>query len=1051
MNNNNNITYNNNPLDAVFNPTSENNDNINPTPDTHVARTTLHSNDDTNNGTSVTVGNSGGPVDNNQQNVNLKLSPTILDLSSCRSRKAYANRVHRQSVIASPYTKYQLRKALRILNYHQATSHKSFAKIKEEIKRGALIDIEDLTELDVDICIDLFGPCPQCLAGSMRNNPQSSNIIPDTALPGQYWEIDYVHHFYSNSAKKKSSILAVCIKSGYLIYIPVESRSSADAVKAGASFNKYLKAHFPNAVRSNDIHIFSDHETALKSFCEPTLGCKPHPRPIGDHANRVERWIGIIEQRANSTVQDVLDTYGIVTPGVLYPRLYAHIVKLLNYEAKDCLNGISPNEYLFGKKLSIKDASAAKFGTIVMAKVPPAQLVGRKGHDMSARVAMICGFESQSPKNLYVWDPSVPDKILHRSHVEAIKITEPYKALFNKHSDQLHIRTNSTSKKSAILGRDMEVNQLAQLLPQSYVDSTLNASVPQPIIDQANNIFNVAALTESSTNTDYISHAIDENSMSIDEMINVFGRAAAKAAVHEEMQNLFEEQRTRAAALQFLKPENIDKSKQILPSKGFGKAKYKNGKFSKLKFRLTGGGHRQRDGTYGTTSAPTVDMANVFLVCSLCKKYKLRISCVDIPGAYLHADLPEDERVQIRFSRKVSAVMVELDPSLKEYLNSDGTLVALALKAIYGLKQAGARWHDRISEVLLSIGFKRSKVDAALFYRKRDVAMQIVSLHVDDLFHACNSASFASELESKLSEVFGELKWERDTIDYLSVHFVQQDDYTVHADMTAMIQRILTKAGVSQPAKTPSSTNLFEAMDDENVDYSADTTRFRSSVAELIYLTKLRVDIIMEVTHLATLVMNPGPIAFKKLERVHRYLFATSHDYVKFGTDQLVLQVFADSSYASHPATSRSHGGRIVRLGPGSGAIYSKSKEHKLVTQSSTEAEILEAGEGARTGLPFARILHELGVFAKVQFVLFQDNQSTLHLAQTGEGYAGKAKHFRVRFHFIKEMIEDGEMILVYCPTGKMLADFLTKSLPSAQFILLRDVAMGRTLFPSND
>jgi hypothetical protein len=441
-------------------------------------------------------------------------------------------------------------------------------------------------------------------------------------------------------------------------------------------------------------------------------------------------------------------------------------------------------------------------------------------------------------------------------------------------------------------------------------------------------------------------------------------------------------------------------------------------------------------------------MSNVFLICSLSKKYKLRISCVDIPGAYLHADLPEEEQVQIRFSKKVSAIMVELNPELKEYLNSDGTLVALALKAIYGLKQAGALWHDRISQVLLSIGFKRSKVDAALFYRTRDYnIMQLVTLHVDDLFNACNSASFAKELESKLSETFGELKWEHGTLDYLSVHFVQQEDYTVHADMTAMIQRIIQKAGVSQPARTPSQQNLFDIMDDESVDYSADSTKFRSSVAELIYLTKLRVDIIMEVTHLATLVMNPGPIAFKKLDRVYRYLFATSHDHVKFGTDQLVLQVFADSSYASHPSTSRSHGGRIVRLGPGSGAIYSKSKEHKLVTQSSTEAEILEAGEGARTGLPYARILQELGVTAKVQFVLFQDNQSTLHLAQTGEGYAGKAKHFRVRFHFIKEMIEDGEMILVYCPTDRMLADFLTKSLPSTQFILLRDVAMGRALF----
>jgi hypothetical protein len=45
LNNNNTIINNNNPLDVVFNPTSENNDNINPTPDTPVGRTPHNSND----------------------------------------------------------------------------------------------------------------------------------------------------------------------------------------------------------------------------------------------------------------------------------------------------------------------------------------------------------------------------------------------------------------------------------------------------------------------------------------------------------------------------------------------------------------------------------------------------------------------------------------------------------------------------------------------------------------------------------------------------------------------------------------------------------------------------------------------------------------------------------------------------------------------------------------------------------------------------------------------------------------------------------------------
>ena len=40
-------------------------------------------------------------------------------------------------------------------------------------------------------------------------------------------------------------------------------------------------------------------------------------------------------------------------------------------------------------------------------------------------------------------------------------------------------------------------------------------------------------------------------------------------------------------------------------------------------------------------------------------------------------------------------------------------------------------------------------------------------------------------------------------------------------------------------------------------------------------------------------------------------------------------------------------------------------------------------------------------------------------------------KHIDIRFHFIQWIVEDGKMKLIYCPTEEMVADIMTKALPS--------------------
>jgi hypothetical protein len=62
--------------------------------------------------------------------------------------------------------------------------------------------------------------------------------------------------------------------------------------------------------------------------------------------------------------------------------------------------------------------------------------------------------------------------------------------------------------------------------------------------------------------------------------------------------------------------------------------------------------------------------------------------------------------------------------------------------------------------------------------------------------------------------------------------------------------------------------------------------------------------------------------------------------------------------------------------------------------------------------------------------VLFSDNQSAIALTKDHQ-YHARTKHIDIRFHFIRWIVKNGSIKLVYCPTEDMVADTFTKALPS--------------------
>ncbi len=64
--------------------------------------------------------------------------------------------------------------------------------------------------------------------------------------------------------------------------------------------------------------------------------------------------------------------------------------------------------------------------------------------------------------------------------------------------------------------------------------------------------------------------------------------------------------------------------------------------------------------------------------------------------------------------------------------------------------------------------------------------------------------------------------------------------------------------------------------------------------------------------------------------------------------------------------------------------------------------------------------------------VLYEDNKSTIDLAN-GLGKFQKQKHINIKYHYTKDLVNEGVVQVCYCHTEQMLADLLTKPLPSSQ------------------
>ena len=117
---------------------------------------------------------------------------------------------------------------------------------------------------------------------------------------------------------------------------------------------------------------------------------------------------------------------------------------------------------------------------------------------------------------------------------------------------------------------------------------------------------------------------------------------------------------------------------------------------------------------------------------------------------------------------------------------------------------------------------------------------------------------------------------------------------------------------------------------------------------------------------------------------------------------------------------------------------------------SSCEAKFMAATKAAMQVLWLRSLLAEITTTAPRVVTLFVDNNSAIALMKNLV-FHGRSKHIDIRYHFIRECVERGQIEVKRVCTDEQKADLLTKPLAAGKFAVMRHLIGVRDVSAQQD
>ncbi len=351
-------------------------------------------------------------------------------------------------------------------------------------------------------------------------------------------------------------------------------------------------------------------------------------------------------------------------------------------------------------------------------------------------------------------------------------------------------------------------------------------------------------------------------------------------------------------------------------------------------------------------------------------------------------------------------------------------------KYLYGLKQAGRKWNELLSETLIKLGYTQSEYDPSLFFQHFDDGTYVLMcIHVDDFYVVASKRSLMKQLHAKLEEAFGEVSIKSDEIlGYLGMQVNTTEEDYISLSQPGYLNKILEKAGIDDDALSdiPYSDKMVEKDGDAE---PFDKIEYLELIGMLNYLAVLtRPDILYSLSRCAQRCSNPNRGDYRRVLKIFKYLNKTKDYELRFKREgEIKLTCHVDASHIHYEEDGKGHFGYAFSLGEDDACFYARSQKMKIVTPAgSTESEYVALYEASTEVVFLRNLLEEIGFKQDGPTIVHEDNKSTIHMVN-GEGKFHKQKHINVKFHYSRELVKQGVMSVQHCATEEMTADILTK------------------------
>eukprot|EP00253_Pinus_taeda_P021795 PITA_21795 len=384
-------------------------------------------------------------------------------------------------------------------------------------------------------------------------------------------------------------------------------------------------------------------------------------------------------------------------------------------------------------------------------------------------------------------------------------------------------------------------------------------------------------------------------------------------------------------------------------------------------------------------------MTSIRTILSLVIVEDLHLEQIDVKTTFLHGGLEEEIYMQ--------------QPQGYEVKGKE-KLVCRLKKSLYGLKQAPRQWYLKFDKFMSEQGYTRCQSDHYVYLKeKNDGSYIILLLYVDDMLVVGSNMQEINVLKIKLENSFA-MKDLGATKQILGMRIIRdKKNRKLTLSQNEYIQKVLKRFNMhnAKQVSTPFASHFKLSKEmcpktQEDMDYMSKVP-YASAVGSLMYaMVCTRPDISHVVGVVSRYMKNPRKEHWMAVKQILSYLKGDRDNRRR--TTGYVFTV-------------------------GGTAVSWVSKIQSVVALSTTEAEYVAATEASKEMIWLQRFMGELGKEHDMG-TLYNDSQSVIHL-EKNSAFHSRTKHIQLKYHFIRSVLEDGELKLEKIHTSQNHVDMLTK------------------------